>query len=932
MEFKIRCPFHSENTASFHINLETGKWHCFGLCSRSGSAREVEDILQDKPTVSSKTVKREAPKEPPPIPESEVDRLHSALLDDPAAMYLLNDRCGITPNTVKEFKLGWTGSRYAWPVYDTRGIVRNIRLYEYGHTGDQKVISYAMKQGGTVHRYGSSNSRLFPIRVLSKATKFVFLCEGEKDALNVNQAGYAAVSVTGGAGTWTAEYCAPPLRGKHVLVLYDIDRTGKINARKVSSFLKNIAASVTVCTLPDDIPDFPDHGDITDYLMMQPGAAVDFLQKCIEDVSNESDEGNASVLSALPDSKRPEYNNRRIRVDAHVVGKETTPYTADRGYYLACPMSRGKICDSCGLGGQNDGEQTVIIKPDSKDMLYTIERTDEQIKAFIEKKAALVKCPLWTIEPVEAARSSIEKIVLATTVDQRSYDGSSEYVQQIAYAVDTLISSNQVYKFDGRVTTHPKDQRNVFIITKANTSRLSIDNFDTLDSHDRLKFFQPTDDTPGAVQSRLEQRWSDLSNNVTGIYSRRSLHVIADLVAHSLLRFTVFGRTPDRGWLEGYIGGDTRQGKSEVAKRLHQHYRAGELVVAENASLAGILGGAQKLGNGEWMVTWGKCPLNDRGWVTFDECQNIPLSVMGALSGMRSSGVAEIDKIRIERVQARTRLLWLSNPRSDSLNVDQLAQGIQLIPDVFGRPEDVARLDIATVVRSSDLDTSVLRSRANVPHTHTTDLCHTLVMWTWSRLPSNVEFIEDTEFLCMEVADRLVKTYNSDIKIIESMEQRIKVARVAAAIAALCYSTPDGIQLYVKPAHVLTAESLLNQVFKDEAVAYHEYASAYHNAECVKNEDIIVEWFKRQNEELIRALLTQREMRLFDFQNFANTDRDRAQTLLSFLVQQRALVLRNGTYAKSPHFVVLLRQALSQKWYANGRATVQHSGTKTPTY
>jgi hypothetical protein len=839
-------------------------------------------------------------------------------LQNSAAKQLLLDKCGITEATVLKYSLGWTGERYVWPVFDEHGLVRNLRMYKYGDTSGSKVIHYTTTIEEEKVSYGSHNLRLFPIQALQNDPQVVFLVEGEKDALNMNQAGFAAVSATGGAGSWQPDTCNLPLRGKHVIICYDVDEKGKLSARKIAQLLRPIVASVTVYDLPSD--GLPSHGDVTDFLLLIPTSSEQ-LHAVITKVLAGSDEATALSLYSLGDTKNPVYNNKLLNVDAHVVGKETTPYTADRGYNIACPQSRGNVCKNCGLGSTESGTLDLFIGSDSKDLLYTIERTDVQVRAFIAEQAGIVRCPLWTAEPVEAMRSSVEKILLSTTIDQRKYDGSSEYVQQMAYVVDTPITSNSVYTMLGRMTTHPRDQANTFIITKATTSKLSIDTFETTpEVFEALQFFQPKNKTVESIIDRLRERWDDLSANVTKIYKRRNIHIVTDLVAHSLLRFEIFGSVPDRGWLEGYIGGDTRQGKSEVSKRLHQHYKAGELVVAENASLSGILGGAQKLANGEWMVSWGKCPLNDRGWVTFDECQNISLMVMGALSGMRSSGVAEIDKIRVERVQARTRLLWLSNPRSENLNVDQLAQGVQLVPDVFGRAEDIARLDLISIVRSVDMPSSVLRSNLKVEHTHTSELCHLLIMFAWSRTSGQVIFTEEASEECMSSAERMAEKYHSDIKVVERMEQRVKMARISASIAALCFSSPDGVKLIVDRIHVLAAEQLCYELFDDPAVGYNEYALSCQNAEDVRDSSGVLNWCKDKHEELLRALLQQRELRLFDLQNYANLDRERAQSVMSYLVTQRAIVLRGGNYVKSSGFVKILRTALDKHMFSSNGA------------
>ena len=43
------CPFHDEKTASMHIDLIKGGFHCFG-CDAHGNAREFVEMLKEKST------------------------------------------------------------------------------------------------------------------------------------------------------------------------------------------------------------------------------------------------------------------------------------------------------------------------------------------------------------------------------------------------------------------------------------------------------------------------------------------------------------------------------------------------------------------------------------------------------------------------------------------------------------------------------------------------------------------------------------------------------------------------------------------------------------------------------------------------------------------------------------------------------------------
>ena len=78
----------------------------------------------------------------------------------------------------------------------------------------------------------------------------VFICEGEKDCLAVEQAGFAATCNPGGAGKWRPEY-GEHLAGAEVVIIADRDKAGRDHAANVAAKLHGTAASVRVTECPD---------------------------------------------------------------------------------------------------------------------------------------------------------------------------------------------------------------------------------------------------------------------------------------------------------------------------------------------------------------------------------------------------------------------------------------------------------------------------------------------------------------------------------------------------------------------------------------------------------------------------------------------------------------------------------------------------------
>lgn len=105
--------------------------------------------------------------------------------------------------------------------------------------------------------------RLHEIKAAIARGETIYVCEGEKDALNGAKEGLATTCNAGGAGKWPAEL-TEHFRGADVVILPHNDQAGRNHVGVVSSALRGVAARVRYLELPDLGP----KGDLSDWLAM----------------------------------------------------------------------------------------------------------------------------------------------------------------------------------------------------------------------------------------------------------------------------------------------------------------------------------------------------------------------------------------------------------------------------------------------------------------------------------------------------------------------------------------------------------------------------------------------------------------------------------------------------------------------------------------
>src|SRR5687768_5397893 len=156
-----------------------------------------------------------------------------------------------------------------------------------------------------------------------------------------------------------------------------------------------------------------------------------------------------------------------------------------------------------------------------------------------------------------------------------------------------------------------------------------------------------------------------VSKHYSKIYNRPDWHLVALLSWLSPIGWMFpFEKEIQRGWMNSLAIGDTQTGKSKVIQTLQKLFNSGAVVNAENCTYVGLVGGAVKMGSGQFMLRWGRIPLCDKQLVVIEELSGLSVDEISNMSDVRSSGVARLDKGGLSaETQARTRLIALSNVR-----------------------------------------------------------------------------------------------------------------------------------------------------------------------------------------------------------------------------------------------------------------------------
>jgi len=919
------CPLHenpeTSRTPSASFNFDMGKFYCFSRCggySIQGVVRMVAEGETPEPKVSvprdelaarrkaRNRKKAEAASEAVPLPaESTLDKWRDSLQGNQVMLRQLLTERGLRKSTLAKYKIGYDGERLMIPVRDPLGQLVNVRRYKPGAKVN-KMLNWP----------GYGDAYLWGMDALKM--KRVFLQEGEMDALLQRQHGFPSLSATAGAGTWLPEWNVH-FAGKLVYITYDVDKQGEAGARKVANHLRNVAEQVYVVKLPLTVAG----SDQTDYLVHQGYGKQSFIDLCkATPPFRERRVSKGRAVAELPevrmrDSFDPSLVDQPISMVATISGRSATPTALPRSFQLNCGQDWQKTkCNVCPMNDRWGGEHKGEIPADDRVLLQMMDLPDDKRRAELLRGLEVPgTCP--RVEMHLESQWRVDELAVVPNIDDPE-DGEGDQVLRRVFNVTEagkLTPVNTTARLLGVSTPNPKSGQVVFQAWGFEETKTSLDRFEMTEE---LRGALESVFQPGPAQSpmdKLQELARDLAANVTHIYGRPELHIAYDLVWHSVLDYSFRGNRLGKGWLELLVMGDTRTGKSEAAERLRHHYQCGVLKSCEGATLAGLVGGAQQIGN-SWVITWGTIPLQDRRLVILDEVSGMKdRNIIEQMSAVRSSGRAQVSKIVSQETFARTRTIWISNP-VDGRPIQATNNGaIDAIQLLITNPEDIARFDFAMVAAQEDVESAIINSAAppRAPHRATRDLASALVTWAWSRRPDQVHWGKGVERHVLACAEELGGRYIADPPLIQPENVRVKLARLSVAVAARLFSHDGtGGAVLVQKEHVQAAVELLDMLYGKRWFGYADHSKkeirARENArafdeQCrkllVSNEGIL---------DTLKTTINDTQFRARDFTEFGGMDPDMSTQAVASLLRMGMVRRRSKGYiSMTPELIRIVR-------------------------
>lgn len=879
-KFNVYCPWHEEegkNKPSLAVSLRNGGARCHGCNKSIGNIVHFESELKEIPeSEAAKNLYEEFIR--PLYPTVKVKKYFANLQFNPSSLAKLGSDLGLNLGTISTFHLGWDyeSCRLIIPIPTRFGSWGNVRLYRLPSDRSDKDKSpkiYNAKGYGSVDLYPWNK-----IKSYDPAKPLVWM-KAERDTLLGIQLGLQCFCITGAGESAKLDTWIEELKDFEIYICGDNDKQGvKFAIERLESIAEHCKFAKSI-TLPFN----KTRGkDFSDWILDQEGTVEDFeelLDNTIEaKVSNRDNSTNGSKpfihLGELKTNST--IRNQTVKTKGIIIGKLEKNYSIPSKFKVTYKNSPSKLVEI----------------PISRELLWLIRSNDDEIKQFIQKKVLKEK-DIKSIEATEYLTAT--EVEIAPIIDLTT---QGSYITYFAVFIGEHCETNTPYEFEIIPTSSIKTQEQIGIVIKATPISAALDSYVLQPKVlNTLKVFQSDNDP----HSDLCNFADEIASCFTRIYNRQDWHIVALLTYLSPLYFNFPYEGIQRGWLNSLVIGDTQTGKSQVAHSLQRIFGCGTIVNAENCTFVGLVGGTVKSSSGQFMLRWGRIPINDRQMVIIEELSGLSTAEISRMSDVRSSGIARIDKGGITaETTARTRLLALTNVRGSGKALASYPSGLTAISELIGQAEDVSRFDLICTLEDADVSADTINSRGmnfDTIGAYSEESLQNLVRFIWCLKPEQINFTNKAYEACLQICKAMAKVYHPSIPIFKAGSGRLKLARLACAIACAQFNWKKN-QIEVTDEHVDCAARVLEMTYDKSSMGYLIYSKKQFNKDAIKNEPelekVFAICFKKPETRyrVIRYLLSHGKFDERELQSVSNTDQISIQRFIGIGIDSNILERR----------------------------------------
>ena len=883
------CPLHKEKTPSFTVNEETQEWFCHG-CDEGGSVREfLVKLLGVDVGVANAIISAYESRGEWLLPEDYyIDICHQELLKRPTEISKLHD-FGITDEAIVQYKLGWEDTRIVFPVYSPNGYCVNLRKYLPPH---RRKEGERVAKVTSVRGIGEGRPRFYPYDALSgdggmSEDNPIVIVEGEKDCIAARAQGINAITGTGGATLPLQEVML--FEGKHVIIMVDTDGTGNKLAKDYYSALQPIVASIKRIALPTK--------DFVDYYQqcLVEDTELDIFAHVNESIGEYVDfdhDGPAVEMSLTTVEAVENLDTWAILNNMTIVGVESKVYTVPTKLECICTDTK---CDRiCPLAQSALTGKGPIIRVPNRHIVHSLNSDDNTQNKYVQDK---FKCKKAKAIPKEFTNA--QKVIFqesASFVDGLD-NASFEHRYGIYITQKDRLTATMRYNLTVSRVTDPRTQQVNYVIREAEP----VTNCNISQDTTYIKKFQEVAEKSNSAIELLQHHYDEWLPSLA-IEGRLDLFG-ALLLTYCSVTELQWQNGVIKGWLDTLCVGDTRTGKSQMAQRFVKNLELGGYINGENAKRTGVIGGVQQFG-GSWVVTWGAIPLNDRGLLVIDEASGLSIDDIKDLSSTRSSGAVTLNKIVKGEARARTRLLWLSNPRSGGVINDFYWKGYGAFQDFIDAVEDQARFDLVLCAARDDIDSPEGIDSTEQPEIQA---WKNLIAYAWQVPLADV--LLDQDFVAdVREASKKINAELGGGPLIVGVAVHEKLLRLSAAFAVLCGSIVNG-QLQLEKVHLDYAVEFLKYTLQKESMGYGKYVADFQRRRSQKEDNVahvraLIELYPT-----ITAILSAKNFRGYQFSEVLGLPKEDAARLLSDLIARGLVAIHShATYKPEGILVDIVRQ------------------------